>query len=413
MQTKNLAIMFTDIKGFTARTSSDSREGVARLLKEHDRLLVPVFRHFGGVIIKTIGDAFLVTFESPTDSVLCGLTIQEVLRQHNARVVEKDRIDVRVAINVGEVQLKEDDVLGEPVNLAARLEGITEAGEVYFTESVYLSMKRQEVPTAEIGERVFKGIPYPVRVYRVLLDPQSDQAKELTRQVELTEKGPVIHVRRSLDGDGYQRVIKLGVFVLLALFVAGAATWMWVRPFKIRREARLKAVEQIQTFIKGGVPEYDVWDTLRNILAENPADPEIPFQAGEILGKRFVPGAVFWLYEESIRRGGHTSDPRVFAAAARVFERTLPDEKEAQETHQAVKTYFPKKRQEWAGEALEGENAYALLNARAILQESNDPRLDDPARVKKLNVCLNKLLSEGDFTPEYKEKIRSYLQNPS
>jgi adenylate cyclase len=70
--TQNLAIMFTDIKGFTERTSGSTREGMKSLLAEHDRLLVPVFQYFDGRIVKTIGDAFLVTFGSPTDAVLCG-----------------------------------------------------------------------------------------------------------------------------------------------------------------------------------------------------------------------------------------------------------------------------------------------------------------------------------------------------
>lgn len=80
MESRTLAIMFTDIKGFTARTSESSRENVQKLLTDHERLLGPAFRHLGGHVVKTIGDAFLVWFDSPTDAVLCGLLIQEVLR---------------------------------------------------------------------------------------------------------------------------------------------------------------------------------------------------------------------------------------------------------------------------------------------------------------------------------------------
>jgi class 3 adenylate cyclase len=101
MATRNLAIMFTDIKVFTQRTSASSRDAMKALLEQHERLLLPVFAHFDGTVVKTIGDAFLVYFESPTDAVLCGVTIQEVLRQHNAQQAEDDRLEVRVAINVG------------------------------------------------------------------------------------------------------------------------------------------------------------------------------------------------------------------------------------------------------------------------------------------------------------------------
>lgn len=192
MRTRNLALMLTDIKGFTARTSEETREGISKLISEHERLLVPVFRHFEGRVVKTIGDAFLVTFESSTDALLAGLTVQEVLRQYNAFVDDKNRLEVRVAVNAGDVEIRDGDVLGEPVNLCARLEAITDPGEVFFTEAVYLSMNRKEVPSAEVGERVFKGISHPIRVYRVIRDPNSDQARRIADAVRLTQTGPII-----------------------------------------------------------------------------------------------------------------------------------------------------------------------------------------------------------------------------
>jgi class 3 adenylate cyclase len=200
MATRNLAVMFTDIKGFTARTSDSTRDGVRSLLDEHDRLLRPVFRHFDGTVVKTIGDAFLVYFESPTDAVICGLAIQSVLKKFNTSVSEKERIAVRVAINVGDVEMVDGDVLGEPVNIAARLEAITEPGEVWFTEAVYLTMNRKEAPSAEIGERTFKGIPLPVRVYKVISDPPSEQLLQIDRSVRLERGKPQI------EGIGPTRV---------------------------------------------------------------------------------------------------------------------------------------------------------------------------------------------------------------
>src|SRR5688500_9832785 len=140
--------MFTDIKGFTDRTSQVPREELRDLLSKHDTLLRPMFSAFRGRVIKTIGDAFLVVFGSPTDAVVCGMAVQEVLRKHNASVGETDRFHVRVAVNVGDVEERGSDVFGEAVNLASRLEGIAEAGEVWFTEAVYLTMNRHEAPTA-------------------------------------------------------------------------------------------------------------------------------------------------------------------------------------------------------------------------------------------------------------------------
>lgn len=176
-------VMFTDIKGFTARTSSTSREELRTLLDMHEKLLLPVVERFGGRLIKTIGDALLVTFDSPTNGVLCGIMMQATLADFNAQMKPTDRIEIRVAINLGEVEERDGDVFGEAVNIAARIEGITEAGEVYFTEAVYLGMNKSEVPSSAIGFRLLKGIPEPVKVYRVIQDKSSENYQALVTRL--------------------------------------------------------------------------------------------------------------------------------------------------------------------------------------------------------------------------------------
>ena len=169
MKTSNLAIVFTDIKGFTERTGRQSYAENQRMLRLHDGLLVPVFAAFDGRLVKTIGDAFLVVFESPTKAVLSGAAIQDRLWEYNRKARTEDQIHVRVAINLGEVREEKGDVFGEPVNIAARVEGIAEAGEVVFTEAVYLAMNRAEVPAEEHGVHQLKGISTPIRLWRVPL----------------------------------------------------------------------------------------------------------------------------------------------------------------------------------------------------------------------------------------------------
>ncbi|MDP3237345.1 MAG: adenylate/guanylate cyclase domain-containing protein [Myxococcales bacterium] len=178
MKTANLAIVFTDIKGFTERTGGQTLEENQRSLATHNALLAPLFKAFGGRVVKMIGDAFLVTFESPTSAVLAGVAIQDKLWQHNRGVPEGQRLDVRVAINVGEVRIEDGDVFGEPVNIAARVEGIAEAGEVTFTEAVHLAMNRAEVPAEVVGEFELKGIRGKVKVYKVPRAPWRLEASE-------------------------------------------------------------------------------------------------------------------------------------------------------------------------------------------------------------------------------------------
>lgn len=191
MRTANLAIVFTDIKGFTERTSRQTLEENQRLLATHNALLAPLFKAFGGRVVKMIGDAFLVTFESPTSAVLAGVAVQDKLWQHNRSASAAERLDVRVAINVGEVRLEGGDVFGEPVNIAARVEGVAEAGEVTFTEAVHLSMNRAEVPAEPVGEFELKGIPGKVKVYRVPRAPWRLEASSASAPVmESTPEQP-------------------------------------------------------------------------------------------------------------------------------------------------------------------------------------------------------------------------------
>ena len=177
MKARNLAVMLTDIKGFTDKTSRRSRAQIKELLAKHNELVLPVIEKYRGHVVKTIGDAFLVTFESSTDAVLCGTSIQEALLTFNKGKEHDDRIDIRIAINAGEVSIADDgDIFGDAVNITSRIEGIAEAGEVFFTESVYLSMNKNEVPSSEIGYRQFKGISDKIKVYKVLReDPVSPE----------------------------------------------------------------------------------------------------------------------------------------------------------------------------------------------------------------------------------------------
>lgn len=142
---KNLTIIFTDIKGFTSTTATYSRRQLRHLLDLQDEIVKPVIQRYHGQIVKTTVDAYLIIFESPTNAVLCGMKIQEEVNAHNANSPEEDRFELRIAINTGEVNIRNNDVFDELVNLVnitARIENIAEPNEVYFTESVYLAMKK-------------------------------------------------------------------------------------------------------------------------------------------------------------------------------------------------------------------------------------------------------------------------------
>lgn len=225
MQTRTLTIVFTDIKGFTERTSAADRAFVLRLIETHDRLLKPIIRQYQGTLVKTIGDAYLLTFESPTNAVLCAIVMQETLHDHNAKVAPEERIEIRVAINTGEVNLVPNDILGEAVNVASRVESITEPNEIWFTEATYLAMNKQEVPNSLVGEFRLKGIPEALKVYRVVLDRES----ELFKNLVVSLKSRQVEAQRSTGAapakSGRGRVV---LALLLVALLAGLFAWRHV-----------------------------------------------------------------------------------------------------------------------------------------------------------------------------------------
>ena len=177
---KNLTVMFTDISGFTKHTETISREALMSRLDSHNELLMPIIAHFEGKIVKTIGDAFLITFESPTNAVQCGLFMQHTLRKYNVEKGLSEQIHIKVSINSGEVTVTESDVFGDPVNVAAKIEKATNPDEIYFTESVFLAMNKAEVPTSFVKTFRPKGAESTeIKLYRVAMDEGDERYKKV------------------------------------------------------------------------------------------------------------------------------------------------------------------------------------------------------------------------------------------
>lgn len=166
-RTENLTIMFTDVVGYTERTSGQSRTQIRDLLKRCSRILLPIVHRYGGWQVKNLGDALLIAFRSPTDALRCGMAQHDAVAASNRGLPADQHLHIRVAVALGEVLVQDRDVFGEAVNLAARLENVTPADHLYFTEAVYLAMNKAEVPSQVVGTEQFKGIPEPVRIYQV------------------------------------------------------------------------------------------------------------------------------------------------------------------------------------------------------------------------------------------------------
>src|ERR1700737_2071565 len=138
--------------------------GTARRLREHREALRPIVTKHGGRIVKTTGDGVLLEFPSVVDAVECAIAVQTVIAERNENVPQNRRMLYRIGINLGDILIEGDDILGDGVNVAARLEGIAEPGGICISSSAYDQVRgKVDVEFADLGEQSLKNIARPVR----------------------------------------------------------------------------------------------------------------------------------------------------------------------------------------------------------------------------------------------------------
>ncbi|MFQ5973731.1 MAG: adenylate/guanylate cyclase domain-containing protein, partial [Alphaproteobacteria bacterium] len=178
VQRRLAAILAADVVGYSRLIESDETGTRARLRNLHSELIEPRIAEDGGRIVKTSGDGVLVEFASAVDAVRNALSVQREMRQRNETVPEDRRIEFRVGINLGDVIVEGDDIHGDGVNVAARLEGLCEPGEVYISGTIYDNVEGKLAATFDnLGEKTVKNIAKPVRVYRAR-DATSEEARQ-------------------------------------------------------------------------------------------------------------------------------------------------------------------------------------------------------------------------------------------
>ena len=166
------AIVAGDIAGYSHLMGIDE-EGTHNRVKRIERdLIEPSIAEHDGRLVKTTGDGFIAIFDSPVEAVRCSIVIQQNLVGRNAALPKHYWIEYRIGVNLGDVIIETDDIYGDGVNIASRLEGIADPGEVYISGGIYEQIKNKLVCGYEsLGDRKVKNITDPVRVYRVLADP--------------------------------------------------------------------------------------------------------------------------------------------------------------------------------------------------------------------------------------------------
>ena len=168
MERRLAAVLAADVAGYSRLMGCDEEGTLARIKSCRKALLDPAIAEHRGRIVKTTGDGMLVEFASAVDAARCAVEVQRGMAQQNADVSQDVRIEFRVGIHVGDIIIDENDIFGDGVNIAARLEGIADPGGVCISDDAYRQIRSKvDVPFEDMGSQILKNIVEPMRVWRM------------------------------------------------------------------------------------------------------------------------------------------------------------------------------------------------------------------------------------------------------
>jgi adenylate cyclase len=215
VERKLAAILAADVAGYSRLMGADEEGTLARLKAHRRELIDPKLAEHRGRVVKTTGDGILTEFPSVVDAVHCAIEVQRGMSERNAGVPSAQRIELRVGINLGDIIIDGDDIHGDGVNIAARLEALADPGGVCISQTV-LDHARGKIPfdVEDGGDKALKNIAKQVHVYRILLDSTGRQAALQTKApaLALPDK-PSIAVLpfANMSGDPEQEYFSDGI----------------------------------------------------------------------------------------------------------------------------------------------------------------------------------------------------------
>ncbi|WP_376705896.1 adenylate/guanylate cyclase domain-containing protein [Mesorhizobium sp. ISC25] len=186
MEQRLAAILAADMAGYSRLMEADESGTLARLRTHRIELVDPAIAKNKGRIIKTTGDGMLVEFQSVTDAVKCAVEIQQRMKRRNSDVPQERRIEFRIGINLGDIIFDDEDIFGDGVNIASRIEQLADVGGICVTAAVATQIAdRLEIAMEDLGEKTLKNISRPVRLYRVGFDgpvlPQVEAKRSISK----------------------------------------------------------------------------------------------------------------------------------------------------------------------------------------------------------------------------------------
>ena len=202
------AIMSADVKGYSI-LMADDEVATINTLKEHRNIISIHVEQHNGRVVDAVGDNLLAEFESAVDAVQCAVDVQKELKEKNEGLPQDKKMEFRIGVNIGDVVQEKDRIYGDGVNIAARIESLADPGGVCISRNAYDHIKNKlKMGYEYIGEQAVKNIKDPVRVYKMLMDPE-DAGK--------------------LTGEKTRRLTKKWIWPLAAVIVIllGIVTWQF------------------------------------------------------------------------------------------------------------------------------------------------------------------------------------------
>ena len=210
VQRRLAAILAADMVGYSRLIGADEEGTIARQRSHRETIIDPQIASYDGRIVKTMGDGLLVEFASVVDALKCAIAIQSGMAERETEVPDDRRIRYRIGINLGDIVIDGEDILGDGVNVAARLEGLAEPGGICISGTVFDQVKgKLDAGFEDLGPQKVKNIAEPVRAYRVT---SASLASASTKALPVPEK-PSIAVLpfENMSGDPEQEYFSDGI----------------------------------------------------------------------------------------------------------------------------------------------------------------------------------------------------------